>query len=283
MRIRTRKRTRKMEEKKIPEFEIEKYIHSLHLHPILEKAALYTLMLPGKRLRPNFLTASAEDFRVSKKTTSKAAMAIEMMHAASLIHDDLPAVDNDNYRRGKPSNHVVFGEDVAIMAGDLLFSTALHLCEEIDESVSVAFSKTLVDLVDGETRDIIMSKSNDVTVDEIVEMYRKKTGALFAFAFSFGPRIAKQSTEKYEEAGYNFGVSFQILDDILDVTSTFEKIGKTPQKDAEQHKATLVQKIGVEDSHKIADTLYRKVLLNLKDSEKLLKEVKKSEKLLRKR
>lgn len=277
-----KKRKRKMGEKKILESAIEKYVHSLHLHPILEKAALYTLMLPGKRLRPNFLVASAKDFGVSEEIALKGAIAIEMMHAASLIHDDLPAVDNDNYRRGKPSNHVIFGEDVAIMTGDLLFSTALHLCGEIGEPVSKAFSKTLIDLIDGETRDIIMSKSNG-SVDEIVEMYRKKTGALFAFAFSFGPRIAKQGIGKYEEAGYNFGVSFQIFDDILDVTSTFEEIGKTPQKDVTQHKATLVQKIGVEDSKKIADTLYRRVLSNLKNSKKLLEEVKKSEKLLRKR
>jgi len=277
-----KKRKRETGEKKILESEIEKYVRSLHLHPVLEKAALYTLMLPGKRLRPNFLMASAKDFGVTKEIALKGAVAIEMMHVASLIHDDLPAVDNDNYRRGKPSNHVIFGEDVAIMAGDLLFSTALHLCNKIGEPVSQAFSKTLIDLVDGETQDIIMSKG-DGTIDEIVEMYRKKTGALFAFAFSFGPRIAKQSVEKYEEAGYNFGVSFQIFDDILDVTSTFDKIGKTPQKDAAQHKATLVQKIGVEDSKKIADTLYRSALQNLKNSEKLLEEVKKVEKLLRKR
>ncbi len=278
MKVRRKKRT---EERKIPEIAFEKYIRSLHLHPILEKAALYTLTLPGKRLRPNFLMASAKDFKVDMEMTAKAAVAIEMMHAASLIHDDLPAVDNDDYRRGKPSNHVIFGEDVAIMAGDLLFSLALHLCDTLGKSVAEAFSKTLVELVDGETRDIIMSKSSG-TVDEIVEMYRKKTGALFAFAFSFGPRMTSGDVQKYEEAGYNFGVSFQIYDDILDLTSTFEKIGKTPKKDVTQHKATLVQKIGIEDSRKFADTLYGKALQNLKDSAELLKEVKKSEKLLRK-
>lgn len=260
---------------RILEEELKKSVTSLNLYSVLEEAALYTLELPGKRLRPTFLMASASDFGVNEKTALRGAVAIEMMHAASLIHDDLPAIDNDNYRRGKPSNHVVFGEDTAIMAGDLLFARALDICNELgNSSLSNAFSRTLVDLVDGEMCDIAMSKVKKET-NEIVEMYRKKTGALFAFAFSFGPRLKGKAVEKYEKAGYDFGVSFQIFDDIADLNSTFEEIGKTPHKDVEQHKSTLIQRIGIEDSKKFADTLYENVLENLKNSPRLLSEIKK--------
>ncbi len=265
----------------ILEEELKKIVTSLDLHPTLEKAALYTLGLPGKRLRPTFLMASAADFNVDERVAIKGAVAIEMMHAASLIHDDLPAIDNDNYRRGKPSNHVIFGEDAAIMAGDLLFARALDVCNELGNlSLSNAFSRTLVELVDGEMRDIAMSKTLN-EADEIVKMYKKKTGALFAFAFSFGPRLKGENVEKYEEAGYDFGVSFQIFDDIADLNSTFEEIGKTPHKDVEQHKSTLVQRIGIEDSKKFADTLYVRVLKNLKYSPKLLSEIKNIENTVR--
>ncbi len=255
--------------KKTGDFEqvMNEVVVSLGLDPILQKAVLYTLKLPGKRLRPRFLMASARDFGVEDSQALKAAAALEMMHAASLIHDDLPSIDNDDYRRGKPSNHMVFGEDVSIMAGDLLFSLSLNLCDRLENTeVSKAFSKTLTELVDGETRDILMSKSEKrPTTGEILRMYEKKTGALFAFAFSFGPRmIGSELTEGYERSGYDFGVSFQIYDDISDVTSTFESIGKTPGKDLSQNKATLTRELGIEVSRKTADTLYERALLKLK-------------------
>lgn len=249
------------------ELVMDETVSSIGLDPVLEKAVLYTLKLPGKRLRPKFLLASAEDFGIAETSAVKAAAALEMMHAASLIHDDLPAVDNDDYRRGKPSNHKIFGEDVAIMAGDLLFSLSLNLCDSLENTeVSKALSRTLADLVDGETRDILMSKGERKPSNgEILEMYRKKTGALFAFAFSFGPRMAdSELVDEYERAGYEFGISFQIYDDISDVTSTFEKMGKTPGKDLSQNKATLVRNDGVEVSRKTADTLYERALSRLK-------------------
>ncbi len=278
MKKETKKKIQIME---ILEEELRKHVLSLNLCSTLEKAALYTLELPGKRLRPTFLMTSALDFDVEEKIALRGAVAVEMMHTASLIHDDLPAIDNDDYRRGKPSNHVMFGEDTAIMAGDLLFVRALDICNELgDPSLSNAFSRTLIELVDGEMRDIAMSKANGKN-DDIVKMYKKKTGALFAFAFSFGPRLKGKNVEKYEEAGYDFGISFQIFDDIADINSTFEEIGKTPHKDLKQHKSTLVQRIGVEESKKFADTLYRRVLENLKDSPKLLSEIKNVEDTVR--
>ncbi|WP_456399822.1 polyprenyl synthetase family protein [Mesoaciditoga sp.] len=259
---------------------LREFVLSMDINSTLKKAAIYTLTLPGKRLRPTLLLASAKDFGVDERDALKAAVAIEMMHAASLIHDDLPAIDNDGYRRGKPSNHVVFGENFAILAGDFLFAKALDLCNEIGNlRLSEAFSKTLLELIDGEARDVFLEKKS-VEVDEILKMYRKKTGALFAFAFSFGPRMSGKMEKKYEEAGYSFGLSFQILDDVLDLTSTFEKMGKTPHKDDKQQKSTLVSKIGLEDSKKYADTLYGEVIEKIKDSPNLLEEVKKVKMLL---
>ncbi len=249
------------------ELMLEEAIKSFNLAPDLERSALYTVKLPGKRLRPKFVIASAKDFNITEEITIKVACATEIMHAGSLIHDDLPAIDNDDYRRGQFSNHKIFGEDVAIMAGDLLFSIAGFLCTETgNNEVIKFFTQTLIDLVDGETRDILMSKNGSkYSKEEIIEMYRKKTGALFAFAFSFGPMMVGEDPQKYKEAGYDFGISFQILDDILDVTASFEKIGKTPQKDITENKATLVKIIGIEESQKIADTLYEEALSNLKE------------------
>jgi len=234
---------------------IEQTIKQLGLSPKLEAATLYTLKLPGKRLRPRFVMASARDFDVDENIAIKVACATEMMHAGSLIHDDLPAIDNDDYRRGQPSNHMIFGEDVAIMAGDLLFSVAGYICAESkNNDVIKAFTQTLIELVDGETRDIIMSKKGyEPSESEILQMYRGKTGALFAFSFSFGPMMAGLDPSSYKEAGYEFGTYFQIQDDILDVTATFEQIGKTPKKDIVENKATIVKIMGIDKAQKLAE------------------------------
>lgn len=241
---------------------IEQTIRQLGLSPKLEAAALYTLKLPGKRLRPRFVMASARDFGVDESIAMKVACATEMMHAGSLIHDDLPAIDNDDYRRGQPSNHMVFGEDIAIMAGDLLFSVAGYICAESkNNDVIKAFTQTLIELVDGETRDIIMSKKGyEPSESEILQMYRGKTGALFAFSFSFGPMMAGLDPSPYREAGYEFGTYFQIQDDILDVTATFEQIGKTPKKDIAENKATIVKIMGIDKAKELAEDIRSMIL-----------------------
>lgn len=254
---------------------MEKIVKSLNLYPKLEEAALYTLKLPGKRLRPRLVLASAKDFGVDEEIALKVACATEMMHAGSLIHDDLPAIDNDSYRRGMPSNHVKFGEDVAIMAGDLLFSIAGYVCTESkNNNVIRAFTQTLIELVDGETRDILMAKSKEMpSKEEILKMYKGKTGALFAFAFSFGPLMVNKDPLPYMEAGYTFGTYFQIRDDIMDLTATFDQIGKTPRKDVQENKATLVKVMGIEDAKKFADNLHRDILSKIGNGY-LYKEVK---------
>jgi geranylgeranyl diphosphate synthase type II len=241
---------------------IENAIKQLGLSPKLETAALYTLKLPGKRIRPKLVMASAKDFNVDENIALKVACATEMMHAGSLIHDDLPAIDNDDYRRGQPSNHVTFGEDIAIMAGDLLFSVAGYICTESkNNNVIRAFTQTLIELVDGETRDIIMSKKGyQPSEAEILQMYRGKTGALFAFSFSFGPMMAGFDPLPYREAGYEFGTYFQIHDDILDVTATFEQMGKTPKKDLQENKATIVKIMGITQAQKLAEDIRNRIL-----------------------
>ncbi len=260
------KRKVKVKVTKEIEDEIEQAIKQLGLSPKLEGAVLYTLKLPGKRLRPRFVMASARDFNVDEDIAIKVACATEMMHAGSLIHDDLPAIDNDDYRRGQPSNHVAFGEDIAIMAGDLLFSVADYMCTKSKSNdVIKAFTQTLIELVDGETRDIIMSKKGYKPSEaEILQMYRGKTGALFAFSFSFGPLMAGIDPSSYREAGYEFGTYFQIRDDILDVTATFEQIGKTPKKDLKENKATIVKIMGVTQAQKFAEDIRDGILSKVK-------------------
>ena len=227
----------------------------------LHRAMRYSLMAGGKRLRPILVLAAGESFGASTDNLMPAACAIEMIHTYSLIHDDLPAMDNDDLRRGRPTCHKAFDEATAILAGDALLTQAFrvlaaeapHLNAErqirVIREISNAAS-TIDGMIGGQMADI---ESEGQPVDETTLEYihRSKTGALITAPVVVGGLIAGASEpelDKLRAYGQRIGLAFQIADDILDVTSTSEQLGKTAGKDLAAHKATYPALHGVERS-----------------------------------
>jgi len=227
------------------------------------KSMKYTVTLPGKRLRP---TMCLETCRVMGGVVEDAlptACAIEMLHAQSLIHDDLPCMDNDDFRRGKPSNHKVFGEAIAVLAGDALLSFAPQLIIEKSKNLS---SDTLIKvlheftttagaykLIAGQVADIESEKGNikGDKAETLEYIHTHKTADLFKLALKSGAIIAGATQEQIDEMdkfGQIYGIAFQIYDDIMDEIATFEELGKTIGKDKEAGKLTYVSLYGLEEA-----------------------------------
>ncbi len=255
----------------------------------LWQAMRYTALLDGKRLRPLLALESTRICGIDNiEKVVPSACAIEIIHAYSLIHDDLPAMDNDDYRRGKPSNHKVFGEAIAILAGDALNSYVYQMIiENTPKTVQPEVLLNIINIISkasgpngivgGQVADIIAeSKKFDEKVYDYICEY--KTAALFEAAVKIGASIAESSKEKFEALsnyGKLIGVAFQIADDILDITSTQKVIGKTPGKDLKSGKATYPIVFGVDKSIKRVSALCKEAIGNIKnqnvDSALLLK------------
>jgi geranylgeranyl diphosphate synthase, type II len=217
-------------------------------------------MAGGKRIRPALVLTSGEALGANTEELMPAACAIEMIHTYSLIHDDLPAMDNDDLRRGRPTCHKAFGEAVAILAGDalltlsfeILASTALNADRRIrviQEFSVAAGSKS--GMIGGQMADI-ENEGKAVSASVLEQIHREKTGALIAASAAVGAIIAGASDDEIERLrgyGQRIGLAFQIADDILDVTSTSEQLGKTPGKDQAANKATYPAIYGIEASH----------------------------------
>lgn len=242
---------------KIVNDHLDKYIEILYPEKIYESMR-YSLLAGGKRLRPVLAIETASLFQVKEDEILPAACAIEMLHCQSLIHDDLPCMDNDDYRRGKLSNHKVFGEAVATLAGDALLSFAPKLI--IDKTPSSVQPDTVLKIlreffiaagVDGIISGQIVdldSEKKEITDDTLNYLYEYKTAKLFKLAIRTGAIIGKASKIQLEvltEFAQYLGHAFQIYDDILDVTSTLEEIGKTPGKDKNAGKSTYVSMHGL--------------------------------------
>jgi geranylgeranyl diphosphate synthase, type II len=218
-----------------------------HLH----RAMRYSLLAGGKRLRPALVLAAGEAFGADTDDLMPAACAIEMIHTYSLIHDDLPAMDNDDLRRGRPTCHKAFGEAVAILAGDALLTQAFRVLaadaprRDAERQVrvirEVATAAGTVDaLIGGQMADI-ESEGKKVDASALEYIHRSKTGAMISASVVVGGTVAGASEEQIEKLrgyGQRIGLAFQIADDILDVTSTSEQLGKTPGKDQAANKAT---------------------------------------------
>ena len=225
------------------------------------KAMKYTLMLPGKRLRPIMCLETARVLGADIELAFPAACALEMLHVQSLIHDDLPCMDNDDFRRGKPSNHKVFGEANAVLAGDALLTFAPQIIIEKSKDLSSeqivrllheytkfagAYGLIAGQVVDIESEGGKLVKSPSETLDFI---HINKTVVLFRLAVRMGAIIANASDEiieKFDNFAKKFGLAFQIYDDIMDEISTFEELGKTVGKDKNSGKLTYVSLYGLD-------------------------------------
>lgn len=230
------------------------------------KAMKYTVTLPGKRLRPVMCLETCKMFGGNFEDAIPAACAIEMLHAQTLIHDDLPCMDNDMYRRGKLTNHMVFGEANAVLAGDALLTFAPQIILKNSQHLGAEKLIRLMEeyfqaagaygVIAGQVVDIESEKfeadPDDEQLPEILEyIHTHKTADLFKLALRSGAIIANASEKQIEditEFGQKMGVAFQIADDILDVTSTFEQMGKTLGKDKNVGKLTYVNLYGLEKS-----------------------------------
>ena len=232
----------------------------------IHKAMRYSLFAGGKRMRPALCLAAAEACGGSMDDALPLACAVECIHTYSLIHDDLPAMDNDDYRRGKLTNHKVFGEGIAILAGDALLTQAFQIAAQSKDGpryshrdivLEVARAAGSLQLIAGQVADL-EGEGKRISADELKYIHERKTSALLCCSARLGGMSANCTPAQLKaltDFGYHVGLAFQIIDDILDVTQTSERLGKTAGKDTKAQKATYPAIVGLEKSRKIAQQL----------------------------
>ena len=225
----------------------------------LREAVLYSIHAGGKRIRPYLLLEVLEALKVPITLAhSQVAAALEMIHTGSLIHDDLPAMDDDDYRRGRLTNHKKFGEALAILAGDALFLDPYALIAQadlpneikVDLIASLSLSSGSMGMVAGQVLDM-EGEGKHLNLEELQTIHANKTGKLLAFPFQAAGVIAgldENLQKQLKTVGELIGLAFQVRDDILDVTASFEEIGKTPQKDLQAEKSTYPALLGLDEA-----------------------------------
>jgi geranylgeranyl diphosphate synthase type II len=232
------------------------------------EAMRYSLLAGGKRLRPILCLATCEMVGGTLAMAMPTACALEMVHTMSLIHDDLPAMDNDDYRRGKLTNHKVYGEDIAILAGDGLLAYAFEYIAKATQGVpaervlqviaQLAHAVGATGLVGGQVVDLECEGKSDTSVETLTYIHTHKTGALLEACVVCGAILGGASAEvlqKLSRYAQNIGLAFQIVDDILDITATQEELGKTAGKDLQAQKATYPSIWGLDQSRRQAQQL----------------------------
>jgi farnesyl diphosphate synthase len=245
------------------------------LHARIHEAMRYATFAGGKRLRPFLVLHSAGLFGVEVTPALRTAAAIEVLHTYSLVHDDLPAMDNDDLRRGRPTTHKAFDEATAVLAGDALLTIAFEILAGAETHASAEVRCKLVTrlaeaagcngMIGGQMIDMAAPGSH-FGRDEVIELQRLKTGQLFEFACEAGAILAEAGREHQERLrrfARAMGLVFQITDDLLDVTSTAEKTGKAVGKDQDQGKATLVSIYGVEGARAEAQKIAAQAVAEL--------------------
>lgn len=245
-----------------------------HREKTLIDSMEYSLMCGGKRIRPLLTLMFCELCGEDVKKALPYACAVEMIHTYSLIHDDMPCMDDDDYRRGKLSNHKVYGEDIATLSGDALQSLAFEimLSDEAGGKVSperaVKAAHTLakysgvLGMVGGQVIDI-ESEGKNAPLEVLREMDEKKTAALIKASCEMGCIVGGADTEQIKAASkyaHSIGIAFQIMDDILDVTSTSEELGKPVGSDSENSKSTYVTLLGIEKCKELVDDLTKQAI-----------------------
>lgn len=244
------------------------------------KAMDYSLSSGGKRIRPVIAIFAAKSLGAGSESVMPYAAAIELIHTYSLIHDDLPCMDNDDLRRGRPTNHKVFGEATAVLAGDALlnfaFETALMADTEPEKKIAllkiIARSAGLYGMIGGQILDMEGEKRK-LAADEIRLMQNLKTGALIKAAAAIGAVTAGERKEFFDVYAENLGLAFQLKDDILDVTATTEELGKPVLSDEKNEKSTFVSLYGVDGTKRLLEETTEKAIASLPEGAELLKEL----------
>jgi geranylgeranyl diphosphate synthase type II len=245
--------------------------------PVIFQAVRYTLLAGGKRIRPILCLAAAEAIGGETDAILPAACALEMIHTYSLIHDDLPAMDNDDCRRGRPTLHKVFGEDIAILAGDALLTEAFHLLADrkrmpdipadrlLDAAREIAEAAGYRGMVGGQVQDI-RAEGKKVELQTLYAIHRRKTGALLRVSLRAGAILAGAGDEALadlSEYGGKIGLAFQIADDILNVEGDPALLGKGTGSDAARGKITFPALLGIEASRARAEELVMEAVASL--------------------
>lgn len=232
----------------------------------IHKAMRYSLFAGGKRLRPALVIAAAEACGGKMEAALPYCCAVECIHTYSLIHDDLPSMDNDDFRRGKPTNHKVFGEGIAVLAGDALLTQAFEILAKAPKLKRYTHAQTILELseasgslqlIAGQVADL-EGEGQKLSVNELKYIHERKTSALLRCSARLGGMSANCSAAQLEalsDFGYHVGLAFQVIDDILDVTQSTEQLGKTAGKDIAAQKATYPSILGLEKSRAIAKRL----------------------------
>lgn len=247
--------------------------------PVIHQAMRYTVMAGGKRLRAALAMEAAAAVGSDRAAALPVAAAVEMIHAYSLIHDDLPCMDDDDMRRGKPSNHKVYGEGIAVLAGDALLTHAFGVLANLPQSAQVPAERSLQivhevalacgtqGLIGGQTADLEAAGAGD-DADLLDYIHRNKTGALIRASVRAGGLAGDASTAQLESLSafaLHFGLAFQIVDDILDVTGTSDRLGKEVGSDEKQAKLTYPKVHGLDASRSRAKSHVEKAKAALED------------------
>jgi geranylgeranyl diphosphate synthase type II len=255
---------------------LDRYLPSERTRPVtIHKAMRYSLFAGGKRMRPAVCLAAAEACGGTVSAALPLACAVECIHTYSLIHDDLPSMDNDDFRRGKPTSHKVYGEGMAVLAGDALLTQAFEIAAQCrgwsryshgDVVLELARASGSLQLVAGQVADL-EGEGRKTSVADLKYIHERKTSALLCCSVRLGGMSANCTPRQLKaltDFGYNVGLAFQVIDDILDVTQSTEKLGKTAGKDTAAQKATYPSIVGLVRSQKIAKELTGKAFAALK-------------------
>ena len=249
----------KQEKLALVESALEEFYGDQQLAANLREAVLYSIHAGGKRIRPYLLLEVLESLQVPITLAhAQVAAALEMIHTGSLIHDDLPTMDDDDFRRGRLTNHKMFGEALAILAGDALFLDPYALIAQadlpneikVDLIASLSLSSGSMGMVAGQVLDM-EGEGKHLNLEELQTIHANKTGKLLAFPFQAAGVIAgldENLQKQLKTVGELIGLAFQVRDDILDVTASFEEIGKTPQKDLQAEKSTYPALLGLDEA-----------------------------------
>jgi len=256
---------------------LDNYLDALEIPKQLKDSMTYSIEAGGKRLRPILLMASFEAYEDQSEKALSSAIALEMIHTYSLIHDDLPAMDDDDYRRGKLTNHKMFDESTAILAGDALLTYSFEIISQ--DPLLTAEQKVFVlnllakcsgpkGMVGGQILDILAEK-NPVDLEGLETIHTLKTGELLKYAIYTGAYLANATDEQLNnltEFAYYLGLIFQVQDDILDVTGDEEVLGKAVGSDAEKDKSTYPGLLGMDETIKIKENYVQKAKEALKQA-----------------